>query len=261
MWLPDPVAKPEPKVAAKVTEPEPPAANAPKQRRIGTLKSFSPAQGYGFIAADDIRDRHSCDVYIDRSQLPSGGETRQGQILEFEVVYNRRGQPQAKDVNWDPVTLLKREGRLVDVGSARSLNKILAPLRIGDKTQAVREAIELQENADTIDFVSFVLGHLGEPDRSIMQDLLGDVPVRLLMKIADMLEQDDFIPERLQTAVEWCEVLLPILSPQVIGASADTKFENLVGIVQTKIEAAAKTSGNPDVFQNLLSQVHMTAKS
>jgi cold shock CspA family protein len=254
-WLQTPTA-------SQATQPTPAAPKEEPQvsnRRIGTLKSFSASQGYGFIASDDIQDKHSCDVYLDRSQLPSVGEVRPGQVIEFEVAYNRRGQPQAKGVNWDPVPLLKREGRMVDIVSARPLNKVLAALRIGDKTQAVKEAVQLQENSDIIDFISFVLERLGKPERSVLEELAGAVPLLLLMMMTKMMEKGDFATQRLQNAVAWCEVLLPVLSPQVIGTSMDTKFETVIGVVRTNIEAAAKAAEIPGVFQNLLAQVRETA--
>jgi len=149
----------------------------------------------------------------------------------------------------------------VDIGSTRNLNKVLAPFWTGDKTQAVREALELQEHSDSIDFISYVLEHLGQPERSTVEELAGDVPVRLLMKMTAMLEEDAFGHQRLKTAVDWCEVLLPVLSPQVIGASVDTKFDNVVSTVQARIEKAASVPENAEALKNLLSQVQEASKS
>ncbi|CAE8713557.1 unnamed protein product, partial [Polarella glacialis] len=74
-------------------------------RRLGTLKSFSPSQGYGFISCDEIQQAYQRDVYLDKSQLPTATSWRFGQCLEFAVSFNARGHPQARRVNWEPVPL------------------------------------------------------------------------------------------------------------------------------------------------------------
>merc|ERR1719162_1739355 len=144
---------------------------------MGTLKSYSKMQGYGFISLEGTGDEPACDVYLDRGQLP--GETRWtfGQALEFELTYNHRGQPQAREVNWDPVPKLPMpvpgQGapathplsgapmpvNLLPMPSSRpegqqglrNLNKIEGVL-ISDKSDAVKSAIELQETSEVIDY-------------------------------------------------------------------------------------------------------------
>lgn len=78
------------------------ARSSEELRRLGTLKSFSPAQGYGFIACDELYDQHQRDTYFDKSQLPENG-WRFGMSVEFTCTFNARNQPQARNIDWDPI--------------------------------------------------------------------------------------------------------------------------------------------------------------
>eukprot|EP00928_Gymnodinium_smaydae_P019891 TRINITY_DN1765_c0_g1_i2.p1 TRINITY_DN1765_c0_g1~~TRINITY_DN1765_c0_g1_i2.p1 ORF type:complete len:460 (+),score=91.90 TRINITY_DN1765_c0_g1_i2:161-1540(+) len=78
----------------------------PTMRLLGTLKSYSAAQGYGFLSSEYTTQKYSRDVYFDRSQLPSQGGYRIGQCAEFLLDFNQKGNPQARSINWDPVPMV-----------------------------------------------------------------------------------------------------------------------------------------------------------
>lgn len=212
---------------------------------IGTLKSYSTSQGYGFISSEDTMDTHSCDVYLDRGQLPSSGEWRHGQVVEFEVFYNRRGQPQARSVNWEPAPLMQRDPaaltvpRPVDLAGTRQLNKILIHLRDEDRTAAIKVALEFQESSDSIDFLAFALQKLGVASRAAVEDFADGTPIQLLIALSRMLANNQIAAERVHQALSWCEAVLPELSPQVIGMSTDIRLENVISLVHRNLETAA----------------------
>merc|ERR1712196_345149 len=149
------------------------------QRRLGTVKSFSPVQGYGFIACEDVFSEYQRDTYFDKSQLPADGKHRLGQTVEFSVTANARGQPQARSIDWEPVEVIMPEPgdgrpvidkdapRHVNVDAADNLRKLLKMLHSGEQEGAVVTAIDLQGASndggdgrgtqDKIDYVTFVL--------------------------------------------------------------------------------------------------------
>lgn len=220
---------------------------------MGMLKSYSAQQGYGFIQSDDISEKHSCDVYLDRGQLPPSGEWRPGCIVEFEVSYNHRGQPQAKAVNWDPVPMLPRSAdparganqtgmglggaaKTEGVQGMRNLNKLQAFFRNSDVASAVRTALELQRNAESNDYVSFVLDRLGTPEQAC-QTLGAAVQLNLLIGVSELLAKSAFPAERTKILLAWCEAIVPSLSP-ADGTSEDLQFDNVINLVQDHLKKA-----------------------
>jgi len=76
-------------------------------RRLGTLKSFSPSQGYGFIECEETYKLYGRDAYLTRSEMPQQENAWLiGQTVEFAVCVNAKGHPQARNVNWEPVPQL-----------------------------------------------------------------------------------------------------------------------------------------------------------
>jgi len=68
---------------------------------IGTVKSFSDKNGYGFIGLPDTTQ----DVYFNRQKLPvdmqaMGSNELQGSTLQFTVRLTPDGKPQAEDIAW-----------------------------------------------------------------------------------------------------------------------------------------------------------------
>lgn len=94
-WLP--LNDPQPACLSKQAE------QIPGTRHIGTLKSFGPNKGYGFIECDDVFAKFMRDVYLDKAQMPEGIDWHVGQVLEFELALNVKGQPQARNVDWLPL--------------------------------------------------------------------------------------------------------------------------------------------------------------
>lgn len=83
-----------------------PGAGAPKRRPestgevfVGVVKSCS--QKFGFITCDEITQAYGCDCFCLGEQL--FGHFNQGDMVEFEVGINDKGQPQAINISYpDP---------------------------------------------------------------------------------------------------------------------------------------------------------------
>lgn len=66
---------------------------------MGSIKSFNPKSGYGFIDCPDLRAQgHDKDVFLHHQQL---GEFEVGAQIQFTAFLNQKGSPQAKDLK-DP---------------------------------------------------------------------------------------------------------------------------------------------------------------
>mmetsp|Transcript_21963 Transcript_21963/g.61414 ORF Transcript_21963/g.61414 Transcript_21963/m.61414 type:complete len:392 (+) Transcript_21963:69-1244(+) len=243
-----------------------PASNS---NYIGTVKSYSATQAYGFIASDAMLEKHSCDVYLDRGQLPPSGEWRPGQVIEFEVAYNRRGQPQARSVNWDPVPFMRRDLsagtslRTVDTNAIRNLNEVLAGLRDNDRSTAVKRAMEFQNISESIDYLSFVLDRLGEPSCTSVEELSEAISIRLILLASTMLRDCKIEAARVATAASWCEASVPVLSRVVDAGDAgvDTTPDSVIRTVLNNVEVAVESNlVESPVLQPLLAQLHEISK-
>jgi len=233
------------------------ASTSSELRRLGTLKSFSPAQGYGFIACEEVFSNYQRDVYFDKSQLPSANWNF-GQTVEFMVIHNARGHPQARQIDWNPVPLLKQAqqpgtagvlgGKPISAGGGPDqklhstqtlghLKKLLRHLHESQAETAVVQAINLQggNNAtgggsDTdvdpdIDFVTFVLDRLG-PEAKAVPKIKDFVKMLLLLMLAKMLRnQTD--TNRCQQVIRWFEAL-----SQTIEPAAESVREHLQSVVE-----------------------------
>jgi len=66
---------------------------------MGSIKSFNPKSGYGFIECPDLKAQgHQKDVFLNHQQL---GEFEVGASIQFTAFLNNKGCPQAKDLE-DP---------------------------------------------------------------------------------------------------------------------------------------------------------------
>jgi CspA family cold shock protein len=65
----------------------------------GTVKWFSSAKGYGFIAPAN-GDKNAADVFVHYSAIQTEGyrQLQEGQRVEFEIVAGPKGKPQAANV-------------------------------------------------------------------------------------------------------------------------------------------------------------------
>jgi len=63
----------------------------------GIIKSFNPANNYGFIESAEIRAEFRCDVFMHGKEFSESG-LQVGDSVFFEVATNSRGQPQAINI-------------------------------------------------------------------------------------------------------------------------------------------------------------------
>jgi len=231
-------------------------------RRLGTLKSFSPAQGYGFIACEEVFSNYQRDVYFDKSQLPTSNWTF-GQTVEFLVTHNARGHPQARQIDWDPVPNLQQQGRQQGAATGTSggpnqrmhssqtlnhLKKLLHHLHESQQETAVVQAINLQGGSNApgggseadvdsdIDYVTFVLDRLG-PEAEAVPKLKDFVKMLLLLMLAKMLRVQTR-PTRCQQNIRWFEALSQTIEPAV--DSVREHFQSVVEQINNQLQSAHK---------------------
>jgi len=235
--------------------------------KLGTLKSYSPAQGYGFIVCDEIRQEHNRDVYLDKSQVGSVVSWFLGMTLEFAIVYNSSGLPQARVINWEPVPhfLLSTAEPHAENGAARrdcvhssktilSLKDLLTAIAKNQLSSAVVKAIELQgkapssppaapDKSDTndVDYVAFTLDRLG-PEREAAGALKDLVKMLLLLMISKLFKKR-MLPDRRNKYVTWFEVLVDTINPQSEGVP-----QHFTDVVM-QIEGHIRTLSDPNVTE------------
>jgi len=190
------------------------------ERYIGTLKSYSVAQGYGFVACEELFQSHKRDVYLDRSQVPTEG-WRLGMCLEFGTTLNQKGNPQARSVVWDPIPLVPgmsgaqgtapaADQRVFSSATLSKVKKLLGHLNDPNEQRevAVVTAIDFQgvtsakdsDEADRdIDYVAFVLDRLGD-NMADAASCLKDFVKMLLLLICKAL-------------IKWFKVLTETINP------------------------------------------------
>mmetsp|Transcript_128668 Transcript_128668/g.274639 ORF Transcript_128668/g.274639 Transcript_128668/m.274639 type:complete len:727 (-) Transcript_128668:98-2278(-) len=81
--------------------PEADAANAEEgePRFVGTIKSFSPEHGYGFISCSEAFEKYTRDVFLHLKQVE---DFQPGDHVAFTVRINGQGHPQAYDLRSAP---------------------------------------------------------------------------------------------------------------------------------------------------------------
>jgi cold shock CspA family protein len=261
-------------MAAAPTTPE----VAHKNRYIGSLKSYSSSQGYGFIHCDSIFETHTRDVYLDRSGLPPSGEWRLGQVVEIDVIFNKRGHPQARNCSWDSVHYLPRLAphgstavaqpfRPIDSGVVRALDKIMVFIRQDAWASALRLAderaglVEDKRAADSgsaapdyVDFLMFVFDHMGPPratanenaallveqDAEVFQALIKSLLLRLSSRLKTFADVGS--DEYLTKTLSWFCILLDILM-QEERMDLRSKISSCFDAVKVAMDAASRERG------------------
>lgn len=275
LWIPLALAPKDSPSSGSAVAPEVSAAPS-KERFLGILKSYAPSRGYGFVTSEEIVRRHKCDVYLDRSQMPPSGGHRIGQICEFAVSHNTKGQPQARAVDWDPVPVLPAATPVQDSASSgmpvgqkgpdqrslQNLGKILSLVATGDKKAAVELAFELRESQDSVDYLSFTLQRLGEASTENAAGLTRPLAATLLAGLASELKDHPRLPHQQATlALDWCEAIITILGEQQQvegGEGSELQVESGVpGPARDDLVAAAQaaTSGDKLLFAGVLAQL------
>jgi cold shock CspA family protein len=230
---------------------------------LGSLKSYSSAQGYGFIACDDLFQKYQRDIYFDRSQLPTPNRYTTGQILEFACTLNARGQPQARKISWDPLPLTpvnpaKSQSQPSKAPSASAVDKarkLLKLLNEKDYEPAVITAIDCQGADKTpadspdqaernIDFVTFVLDRFGQ-NKEVVHKIKDFVKMLLLLMIAKMLRHKQEV-QRVKQLTHWLQ-----LCAEAIDPNDEKQVKNNFNEVATQIEVnlSSAKSENPNVSE------------
>lgn len=201
---------------------------------MGTLKSYSQAQGYGFISCDEVWATHSRDVYLDKGQMTETG-WRIGQVIEFDITQNSKGQPQARRINWDAIPLTGdpdesqqaatpapgAEGsgnvNLLEAGTLENIKEILRHISQDDVDTAIVKAIDSQgSGGNCVDFVCFALDRLGDC-RQCVKGMKDFVMMLLVLMLSKMMKKKGTIHPRLCQCIEWVDCLSESVDPTVEG--------------------------------------------
>lgn len=234
----------------------------PPERHLGTLKSFSLAQGYGFIASDALYTAHKRDVYFDKSQLPENPYYER-QAVEFTVVFNKHNHPQARDINWNPIPVGVREEEVPQSASAQSfsqpamekLRKLRAHLNKNESELAIIAAIDMQgqtqktpvtqEETNPVDFVTYVLDRLGKAEETVV-DIKDFIRMLLLLMLAKMLRKPR-AQWRTWQLVDWFVACATTIQP-TIKDEAMKQFPEVVDQIKINLHAAVRE--NTDAGQD-----------
>jgi len=114
----------------------------------GTLKSYSDKNGFGFIECQIIKQKYGCDVFVHKNE---GENVNVGSRVTFQVLLNKKGQPQAKHVEVVAQPGLQIAGDVHSAGSDGLLGPFLGRVKSNnpvngygfiacEKTQAVFNA-------------------------------------------------------------------------------------------------------------------------
>mmetsp|Transcript_32501 Transcript_32501/g.85218 ORF Transcript_32501/g.85218 Transcript_32501/m.85218 type:complete len:310 (+) Transcript_32501:55-984(+) len=86
---------------AKSERPDQPKSNvappSPDKDFVGTLKSISEKNGYGFIECKEAYDSYGRDTWVDHKAIPSAAKV--GDTLKFGVTLSEKGHPRAQKVS------------------------------------------------------------------------------------------------------------------------------------------------------------------
>jgi len=168
------------------------------RRYLGTLKSFSEEQGYGFLACDELWSKYGRDIYFGKTQLPTNWEL--GHTVEFAVMLQPSGHPRAQWVDWDPIPLLSPPSSQDMVPHEheqqvlKKLTNLLVLIDAGNVETAVIMAMDLHSLPGTssisskntrVDYVSFVLDRIAGPEVVVtaLQDFVKMLLLLMLLKL------------------------------------------------------------------------------
>mmetsp|Transcript_173092 Transcript_173092/g.549551 ORF Transcript_173092/g.549551 Transcript_173092/m.549551 type:complete len:204 (+) Transcript_173092:161-772(+) len=188
---------------------------APRARcmYLGTLKSFSQeaVAGYGFIQCDELFLLYNRDTFVDRAVL-EGSTWRVGVLVEFSVTLNLKGQPQARDVVWEPVAMLPSSALAAQPGPRafsaevmKHLKELIGWLNEKAKASALFRAADFHDKH--IDYMFFVLDRLGDDVAMDAVAGLSDTQRQVvLQRIAEMLNER-YADERCKSLTQWLKAL------------------------------------------------------
>lgn len=238
------------------------------QEFLGSVKSFSPIQGYGFLSHDDM----AADVYFDRTSLTPGDEVKTGQYVSYCVKVNARGQHQGKHINWDPVPLCSPSApdpsRRYPPETLAKLRKLLYYRHTDEIEKMVIMGIDNQkmgpgqQDGNEVDFATFTFDRLGDhpPMPGVIKDF---VKMLLLLMLAKMMK-NQLQKARCQKLVNWFTVLSREIDP--LG---DEVKDHIAGVVdQASSDLKIAMRENPHIreatelmpaFQQLQAQVQRPA--
>lgn len=260
---------------AEAPPPSPPVVEAPRRPRryIGTLKSYSRAQGYGFITCNALHQAHSRDVYLDKGQMTEGG-WRIGQVIEFEIVQNAKGQPQARRINWDAIPLtgdpdesvqaatsapgVEAAGNInvLDADTVENMQEILRHISEDDVDTAIVKTIDSQgSGGNCVDFVCFALDRLGDCQQCV-KNMRDFVMMLLVLMLSKMLKKKGKIHPRLCQCIEWMDCLSESVNPTVEGVREH--FRDVTGQVDLHLSAlmgSTSTTELPPAQREIIANV------
>lgn len=225
-----------------------------RERFIGVLKSYSPAQGYGFFSCDEVWALYSRDTYFDKSQMPKPSWST-GQTIEFSVILNTRNQPQARDINWDPVPLLPKDEKQRSEPDAQQgprshqphtiekVTKLLRYIKNSELETALVTSISnvgdaaklVQADAESdIDYVTFVLDRIGD-ETAAASTIKDFVKMLVVLWLVKSVRKKYPIP-RLEKMVRWVDVLSRDIDPSL--EQVRNHFQDVAKQISNHIETA-----------------------
>jgi len=237
-------------VALPAVLPEVPGSGVQDETRyLGTLKGVSAEKNFGFLVCDEARSDDNRDIHFDKSQQLDA-KFQAGATVEFSLVHNHRGQPQARDINWSPIplqtlgptapdyeraTLHQSGARAYAEPTLEKIKKLLRLMNGSDMETAIVTAIEFQggnkkspDNGELdIDYVVFVLDRL-EPKikRPHAPVVIKDfVKMLLLLMLSKMLRKLPDV-DRTQKLARWAFILGETIDPTL--DSVKTHIKNVV---------------------------------
>jgi len=92
----------------------------------GTLKSYSDKNGFGFIDCQTTKQKYGCDVFVHKNE---GESVNVGSRVTFQVLLNKKGQPQAKRVEVVAQPGLLQTGDVSSAGSDVLLGPFLGRVK------------------------------------------------------------------------------------------------------------------------------------
>mmetsp|Transcript_24038 Transcript_24038/g.66854 ORF Transcript_24038/g.66854 Transcript_24038/m.66854 type:complete len:501 (-) Transcript_24038:108-1610(-) len=237
------------------------ALPASELRHLGSIKSYSAAQGYGFIQCEAVRQKYSRDVYFDKMQLGANG-WRIGQTVEFIIHHNAKGHPQARNIQWAPVPVFPTRvatdpmdplatgghstvARAYASRTVEKLQQLLVSLSEKDIEAALTRAIEQQgETGDPdVDYVTFVLDRIADTPSSAGKQITDFVKMLLLLMLAKMFKKP-FSQSRCLSMASWFEELANQIEPSSVTEHYESVVEKINAIIQQG------QGENPSAFQD-----------
>jgi len=260
------VAKASPALAPEAPKVKEEEKELNEPRRLGTLKSFSQTQGYGFVACDEVTQAYKRDVYLDRTQMPvNSTDWRIGHTIEFSVSFNARGHPQARRVNWEPVPLTQAPAdpsswkRNFTQKTLDQLKRLLRLLHEKQVETAVVTAIDLQggssqvaekseESDSDVDYVFFVLDRLGNKEE-VLKSIKDFVKMLFVLMLSKML-RTQIVRERTLQLISWYEAVAKTI--QTSADSVRQHYQDVLAQINSHLKHASQE--NSDLQDQAVSQ-------